>query len=340
MKKVAIVGIRGYSGLELFRIFYYHPEVEVTKIYATSHYGEKLSEHFPQLEGLTDLTISEFNEEEIMAECDAVFFATSAGVSQKLALTFIDNNFPVIDLSGDFRLADLEIYNKWYKNTNLKNEYLLSAQYNLADIGQAKANYIANPGCYATATLLALYPLVKNKMIDLDSIIVDAKSGLSGAGKGLSDASHFVNVVGNVSMYKINSHQHIPEIAQKLKIWNSNFQALQFSTSLIPVSRGIFVSSYAKVAADFDFETIKNAYEQVYATKNFVRIRRQMPQLSDVIGTNFCDIGLAYNPVTNVLSVVSVIDNLMKGAAGQAVQNFNQLFGYDESLGLKFMPSL
>ncbi|EHE92178.1 N-acetyl-gamma-glutamyl-phosphate reductase [Lactococcus lactis subsp. lactis CNCM I-1631] len=112
MKKVAIVGIRGYSGLELFRIFYYHPEVEVTKIYATSHYGEKLSEHFPQLEGLTDLTISEFNEEEIMAECDAVFFATSAGVSQKLALTFIDNNFPVIDLSGDFRLADLEIYNK------------------------------------------------------------------------------------------------------------------------------------------------------------------------------------------------------------------------------------
>ena len=124
MKKVAIVGIRGYSGLELFRIFYYHPEVEVTKIYATSHYGEKLSEHFPQLEGLTDLTISEFNEEEIMAECDAVFFATSAGVSQKLALTFIDNNFPVIDLSGDFRLADLEIYNKWYKNTNLKNEYL------------------------------------------------------------------------------------------------------------------------------------------------------------------------------------------------------------------------
>src|SRR5574337_1337154 len=225
MKKVAIVGIRGYSGLELFRIFYYHPEVEVTKIYATSHYGEKLSEHFPQLEGLTDLTISEFNEEEIMAECDAVFFATSAGVSQKLALTLIDNNFPVIDLSGDFRLADLEIYNKWYKNTNLKNEYLLSAQYNLADIGQAKANYIANPGCYATATLRALYPLVKNKMIDLDSIIVDAKSGLSGSGKGLSDSSHFVNVVDNMSMYKINSHQHIPEIAQQLKIWNSNFQA-------------------------------------------------------------------------------------------------------------------
>lgn len=182
--------------------------------------------------------------------------------------------------------------------------------------------------------------IIENKMIDLDSIIVDAKSGLSGAGKGLSDASHFVNVVDNMSMYKINSHQHIPEIAQQLKIWNSNFQALQFSTSLIPVSRGIFVSSYAKVAADFDFETIKNAYEQVYATKNFVRIRRQMPQLSDVIGTNFCDIGLAYNPVTNVLSVVSVIDNLMKGAAGQAVQNFNQLFGYDESLGLKFMPSL
>ncbi len=168
-------------------------------------------------------------------------------------------------------------------------------------------------------------------MIDLNSIIVDAKSGLSGAGKTLSESSHFVNVADNMSMYKVNAHQHIPEIAQQLKIWNPNFQALQFSTSLIPVSRGIFVSN-------FDIDQIRRAYVQAFLDKPFVRIRRQMPQLSDVIGTNFCDIGLANNPVTNVLSIVSVIDNLMKGAAGQAVQNFNQLFGYDESLGLNFLP--
>ncbi|ARE28857.1 N-acetyl-gamma-glutamyl-phosphate reductase [Lactococcus cremoris] len=338
MKKIAIVGITGYSGLELLRIFYGHPEVEVAKVCATSHYGEKLSELFPQLENLTDLTVSEFNDEKIMAECDAVFFATSSGVSQNLALAFIDADFPVIDLSGDFRLNKAETYEKWYKNTNVKNEYLLKSEYHLADIGKASGNYIANPGCYATATLLALYPSVKNEMIDLNSIIVDAKSGLSGAGKTLSESSHFVNVADNMSMYKVNAHQHIPEIAQQLKIWNPNFQALQFSTSLIPVSRGIFVSTYAKVISNFDIDQIRRAYVQAFLDKPFVRIRRQMPQLSDVIGTNFCDIGLAYNPVTNVLSIVSVIDNLMKGAAGQAVQNFNQLFGYDESLGLNFLP--
>lgn len=214
MKKIAIVGIIGYSGLELLRIFYGHPEVEVAKVCATSHYGEKLSELFPQLENLTDLTVSEFNDEKIMAECDAVFFATSSGVSQNLALAFIDADFPVIDLSGDFRLNKVETYEKWYKNTNVKNEYLLKSEYHLADIGKASGNYIANPGCYATATLLALYPSVKNEMIDLNSIIVDAKSGLSGAGKTLSESSHFVNVADNMSMYKVNAHQHIPEISQ------------------------------------------------------------------------------------------------------------------------------
>lgn len=259
-------------------------------------------------------------------------------MSQNLALAFIDADFPVIDLSGDFRLNKVETYEKWYKNTNVKNEYLLKSEYHLADIGKASGNYIANPGCYATATLLALYPSVKNEMIDLNSIIVDAKSGLSGAGKTLSESSHFVNVADNMSMYKVNAHQHIPEIAQQLKIWNPNFQALQFSTSLIPVIRGIFVSTYAKVVSNFDIDQIRRAYVEAFLDKPFVRIRRQMPQLSDVIGTNFCDIGLAYNPVTNVLSIVSVIDNLMKGAAGQAVQNFNQLFGYDESLGLNFLP--
>lgn len=340
MKKIAIVGITGYSGLELFRLLQSHPAVEITKICATSHLGEKMSEVFPQFESLTELTISKFDAQEIMEKCDAVFFATSSGVSKKLALDFIEQDFPVIDLSGDFRLENPEIYKKWYKNTSADIEYLLKAEYHLADIGQAKANYIVNPGCYATATLLALYPLVKNQLIELDSIIVDAKSGLSGAGKSLSVSSHFVNVADNMSMYKINSHQHIPEIAQQLKRWNPNFKALQFSTSLIPVSRGIFVSTYAKVADAVDFAGLQSAYEQAFADKPFVRVRRQMPQLSEVIGTNFCDIGLAYNPVTNVVTVVSVIDNLMKGAAGQAVQNFNQLFGYEENLGLDFMPSL
>ncbi|QDK71223.1 N-acetyl-gamma-glutamyl-phosphate reductase [Lactococcus protaetiae] len=340
MKKIAIVGITGYSGLECFRLLYYHPEVEVAKVYATSHCGEKLADVFPQFDGLTDLVIENFDRQEVTEQCDAIFFATSSGVSKELALSFIEQNFPVIDLSGDFRIKNPETYKKWYKNASVNIEYLFKVQYNLADLGKATKPYIANPGCYATATLLALAPLVQQNLIELDSIIVDAKSGLSGAGKSLSEASHFVNVSDNMSMYKVNMHQHIPEIAQQLKVWNSDFHALQFTTSLIPVTRGIFVSSYAKLSTGVRFEQVCEAYKKCFANKTFVRIRRQMPQLSDVIGTNFCDIGLAYNSVTNVLTVVSVIDNLMKGAAGQAVQNFNQLFGYDDCLGLKFMPQI
>ncbi len=340
MIKISIVGITGYSGLELFRLLYAHPEADLVKICATTHIGEKFDEVFPQFTGLSKLTITAFDADEIMAESDVVFFATSATVSSRLALPFINANFPVIDLSGDFRLKAPSVYEKWYKNTPVKSEYLLKAQYNLADLSQATEKYIANPGCYATATLLALAPLVQQHLIDLDSIIVDAKSGLSGAGKKLTDSSHFVNVSDNMSMYKINAHQHIPEIAQQLKLWNPDFQALQFSTSLIPVTRGIFASCYAKVTENVTIEHIKTAYQQFYADKFFVRIRRELPQLKDVAGTNFCDIGFAYNPTTHILTVVSVIDNLVKGAAGQAVQNFNQLFGLDEKTGLLAAPMI
>lgn len=336
MKKIAIVGITGYSGLELFSLLANHPEVEVTKVCATSNIGAKLSDIVPMYAGLTDLTISEFEPNAVIAECDAVFFATSAGVAKGLAVPLIKANFPVIDLSGDFRLQNPVQYEKWYKNTAVKNEYLSKANYNLADLGKASGSYISNPGCYATATLLALAPLVKNNLIELDSIIVDAKSGLTGAGKKLTDSSHFVNVADNMSMYKVNEHQHIPEIAQQLHAWNPDFNALQFTTSLLPVNRGIFASVYVKLTEDFS--KVEQAYHELYDAKTFVRVRQGLPQVADVTYTNFCDIGFAYNPMTNVLTVVSVIDNLVKGAAGQAIQNFNQLFDFDETLGLNAFP--
>ncbi|MFC4652778.1 N-acetyl-gamma-glutamyl-phosphate reductase [Lactococcus nasutitermitis] len=340
MKKITIVGITGYSGLELFRLLSFHAEAEVVAVCATSHIGEKLADAVPQFEGLTELVISEFDVDLAMKNSDVVFFATSSGVSLKLALPLIEAGFPVIDLSGDFRLKNPDDYEKWYKNTAAENVYLSKAKYNLADLTTATATYIANPGCYATATLLALAPLVQENLIDLTSIIVDAKSGLSGAGKKLTESSHFVDVSDNMSMYKVNQHQHIPEIAQQLHDWNEDFEALQFTTSLIPVTRGIFASSYVKLADSVTFDTVKNAYQKCYENKNFVRIRRQLPQIKDVVGTNFCDIGLVYNEKTNILTIVSVIDNLMKGAAGQAVQNFNQLFGFAETTGLQFMPMI
>lgn len=340
MKKIAIIGITGYSGIELFRLLYYHPEADVVTVCATTHIGEKLGTVFPEIGSLTSLSITDFNADEIMKTCDLVFFSTSAGVSKNLALPFLESNFPVIDLSGDFRLKDPHLYEKWYKNTSATEEQLSKAKYNLADLSDAKGSFTANPGCYATATLLALAPLVQEKLIDLDTIIVDAKSGLSGAGKKLTDRSHFVSVHDNMSMYKMNEHQHIPEMAQQIKLWDSSFRALQFTTSIIPITRGIFVSCYVKLNKEVTLSTIYSAYEKRYDQKPFVRMRQELPQIKDVIGTNFCDIGINYNPTTNVLTIVSVIDNLIKGAAGQAIQNFNQFFGFDETTGLNLMPML
>ena len=200
MIEVTIVGITGYSGLELFRLLSGHPKAKVVKVCATSHLGEKLAEVVPALSGLTDLEITAFDAETVMQASDVCFFATSAGVSKNLALPLIDAKFPVIDLSGDFRLQDPAQYEKWYKNTAANSAYLSKSQYNLADLEIAQTPYIANPGCYATATLLALAPLVKENLIDLTSIVVDAKSGLFGAGKKLKESSHFVNVHDNMSM--------------------------------------------------------------------------------------------------------------------------------------------
>ena len=340
MIKVSIVGITGYSGLELLKLLHFHPKVELVKICATSNIGKKLSDVYAQFEGLSNLTIEEFNAQEIMNSSECVFFATSAGVTSKIALELIEHDFPVIDLSGDFRLKEEQIYEKWYKNTTTKNEYLSKSDYVLADLNQPISKYIANPGCYATATLLALAPLVQNNLVKFDSIVVDAKSGLSGAGKSLTDSSHFVNVQENMTMYKIDGHQHIPEIVQQAQIWNENFGAIQFQTSLIPVTRGIFVAMYAKLSDSVTFDDIKSAYHALYDDKAFVRIRRQMPSLKDVAHTNFCDIGMNFNEETGFLTVVSVIDNLIKGAAGQAVQNFNHLFEFDEKTGLQFLPEI
>ena len=199
---------------------------------------------------------------------------------------------------------------------------------------------IANPGCYATGTLLSLAPLVQQEIIECDSIIVDAKSGLSGAGKNLSESSHFVNSNENMTLYKMNSHQHIPEIMQQLKKWNESIPAIQFSTSLIPVTRGIFITTYARSKEKLTQEKVLNLFQTFYQEKPFVRVQDQdvYPNLHQIVGSNFCDIGVAYNEVTNIITVVTVLDNLVKGAAGQAVHNLNHLAGWPETTGLNLVP--
>lgn len=339
--KVSIIGVTGYSGIELVRILLQHPNVEISSIHSHSQNGKDIDEYLPHLNRLLTLPLEPIDSTKIMEQSDLVFFATPSGISKEIATTFVEADFPVIDLSGDFRLKTDGQYEKWYKNSSAPFEILQNAHYGLADFyAEPTSKLIANPGCYATGTLLSLAPLVQQDIIECDSIIVDAKSGLSGAGKNLSESSHFVNSNENMTLYKMNSHQHIPEIMQQLKKWNENIPAIQFSTSLIPVTRGIFITSYARSKEKLTQEKVLNLFQTFYQEKPFVRVQDQgvYPNLRQIVGSNFCDIGVAYNEVTNIITVVTVLDNLVKGAAGQAVHNLNHLAGWPETTGLNLVP--
>ena len=328
--KVSIIGVTGYSGIELVRILLQHPNVEISSIHSHSQNGKDIDEYLPHLNRLLNLPLEPIDSTKIMEQSDLVFFATPSGISKEIATTFVEADFPVIDLSGDFRLK-----------TDGQYEILQNAHYGLADFyAEPTSKLIANPGCYATGTLLSLAPLVQQEIIECDSIIVDAKSGLSGAGKNLSESSHFVNSNENMTLYKMNSHQHIPEIMQQLKKWNENIPAIQFSTSLIPVTRGIFITTYARSKEKLTQEKVLNLFQTFYQEKPFVRVQDQdvYPNLHQIVGSNFCDIGVAYNEVTNIITVVTVLDNLVKGAAGQAVHNLNHLAGWPETTGLNLVP--
>lgn len=337
--KVSIVGITGYSGFELVKILNNHKKVTIASIYATKDISRRLSDIYPYLSGICDLVIEAFDAKTIMAVSDLVFFATPSGIASQLAAPFVAADFPVIDLSGDHRLP-ADVYEKWYHKTPVSDAVLSQFTYALTEWTDLKGKrFVSNPGCYATATELALLPLLKADVIEEDAIIVDAKSGLTGAGKALSEASHFVNVHDNYVTYKLNHHQHIPEIVQMLQEVNPKVPYIQFSTSLLPVNRGIMATSYVKLKKPLSKAELDAIYQAAYEDKPFVRVQEDLPELHNVIGSNFTDIGFLYNEVTNVLTVVSVIDNLMKGAAGQAVQNLNAMMGWDETEGLLVSPS-
>lgn len=339
--KVSIIGATGYSGFELLRYLRTHPLVEVVSIHSYSVNKQSIDQVVPHIKNVISLPIEEINSKDIMAKSELVFLATPSGISKELAIPFIEADFPIIDLSGDFRLKEVESYEKWYGKTSLPKEIVSLFDYGLGEFREnSTAHFIANPGCYATATELSLAPLVVKNQIELDSIIVDAKSGLSGAGKGFSESTHFSTANDNMRLYKMNSHQHIPEIIQQLKKWQPRVEAIQFSTSLIPVTRGIFVTTYAKLKQPQSNKELVSLYKNFYYGKPFIRIQEidHYPSLKQVIGSNNCDIGIAYNKKTNIVTVVTVIDNLGKGAAGQAIQNLNILAGYPETTGLDLLP--
>lgn len=340
--KVSVIGTTGYGGIELLRILHTHPSFQIHSIHSTKN-EVHIWDEYPHLYDILDKKIVTVDYDQIAEECDLVFLATPSGVSSRLMEEFAERDIKVIDLSGDLRLKNENDYLQWYKKDPAKLSIVQQAVYGLSEWNREDiitARWIANPGCYPTAALLGLAPVVMNKLIELNSIIIDAKSGVSGAGRGLSRGSMYAEVNENFRIYKVNEHQHTPEIEQQLKEWDENIGPITFSTHLLPMTRGIMATIYVQLKEDWKTEQLIHLYKEVYHNKPFVRIRPvgTYPSVKEVAGSNYCDIGLNVDERTGRLTIVSVIDNLMKGAAGQAVQNANLMYGFDETLGLTFLP--
>ena len=341
--KVAIIGATGYGGIELIRLLHHHPYFSIASLHSFSQVGEEITSAYPHLRNFLVHTLQEIDVDVIAKEASIVFLATPTGVSTELTPRLLAAGLKVVDLSGDFRILNASTYETWYKKPAAKEEVLQKAVYGLSEWSKGeiqRAELVANPGCFATAALLAAAPLMLSGIIEEDSLIIDAKSGVSGAGKTPTTRAHFPELYDNFHIYKVNEHQHIPEIEQMLVKWSEYAKPITFSTHLIPISRGIMVTLYAKAKRDIQVQMLQKLYEETYDHAPFVRIRTkgEFPSPKEVRGSNYCDIGTAYDERTGRITVVSVIDNMMKGAAGQAVQNANLLAGLEETAGLQYVP--
>ncbi|ULT57925.1 N-acetyl-gamma-glutamyl-phosphate reductase [Neobacillus drentensis] len=341
--KAAIIGGTGYGSIELVRLINKHPYLEIGSVVSNSQAGVNFSDVYPHLSDVVVQPLETFNTKRLSEENDIVFLATPSGVSSKLVPQLLDEGIKCIDLSGDFRLRSAEDYETWYQHSSPEEEYLKQAVYGLSEIYKEEikeATLIANPGCYPTATNLGLLPIMKSKLADENSIIIDAKSGVSGAGRGLSLTSHYSEINENTKAYKLGKHQHIPEIEQVLTDESGNPITVTFTTHLVPMTRGIMSTMYVNLKEKISTQKVIDLYKQFYQECHFIRVRPEgnIPATKEVMGSNFCDIGLHVDERTNRLTIISVIDNLVKGAAGQAIQNANLMNGWDEQTGLTDIP--
>ncbi|MCP3030951.1 N-acetyl-gamma-glutamyl-phosphate reductase [Halobacillus sp. A1] len=339
---IGIIGATGYGGVELFRLLYNHPEVKTINLYSSSQSGESIQEIYSHLNN-EEYVLKDLDTEVMKQQLDVIFLATPAGVSSELTPQLAGGKGVVIDLSGDLRLNSPEEYAAWYKKSPASEEVLKQSVYGLAEWNKEaiqSAKIVANPGCYPTAALIGLGPIVHERLADPSRIIIDAKSGVSGAGKNSNHVTHFANTQENFRIYKVNQHQHIPEIEQQLGNWNEETEPITFSTHLVPMTRGIMATMYVELNNVLSLEELVGLYQTAYKDHPFVRVRRagDFPCTRDVYASNYCDIGLALDERTGRLTIVAVIDNLMKGAASQAVQNMNLTQGIDETTGLMQVP--
>ena len=340
--KVSVIGATGYAGAELLGILARHDKTQVVHITSESHTGKKIAELYPQLTGIYDLSLESMdNIAAIGADSDFVFVALPHGHAMKVGLALKDMPTRIIDLGADYRFSDTAVYEQWYhvEHTHKDAERV----YGLAELYREKirhAKIIGNAGCFTTASILALAPLAKHRLIELNSVIVDAKSGVSGAGRSPKQANHFPELYENFKAYSATRHRHTPEIEQALTDFSGEKAVINFTPHLVPMSRGIHATCYANLRARVDAAAVTAAFEDMYANEYFIRLFGEGGYVAtkNVRGSNFCDLAWHIDERTSRVIVLSVIDNLVKGAAGQAVQNYNIACGFDEKQGLLVAP--
>jgi len=339
--RFGILGATGYTGGELIRLLLNHPYGEITYITADRYAGKQIGEVFPQFRTVLDLSCKELIVEEVIEECDLVFSALPHGLSMKFVGELIKAGKKVVDLSADYRLDDSEIYQAWYGLEHRTPELLSQAVYGLPEINREKiksASLVANPGCYPTSIILALYPLLKAQIIEKEGIIADSKSGVSGAGRALSLNSLFCEVEGGLHPYQLGGvHRHLPEIEQELSKAAGEQVVITFTPHLIPMNRGILSTIYLQPKAGITEEKVRTVLMEFYEQEPFVHIlpAGEFPQTKALVGTNYCFLSVHWDSRTKRLILCSAIDNLTKGASGQAVQNANLLLGCPEKAGLE-----
>ena len=343
MIKAGIIGATGYAGGELVRILTGHKDAEIKWYGSRSYIDRKYAEVYQNMFQIVDAVCMDDNMKELASQVDVIFTATPQGLCASLVNEEILSKTKIIDLSADFRLKDVKVYEEWYKIQHKAPQFIEEAVYGLCEINREdvrKARLVANPGCYTTCSILTAYPLAKEGLIDMSTLIIDAKSGTSGAGRGAKLPNLFCEVNENIKAYGVATHRHTPEIEEQLGYAAGEKVVLNFTPHLVPMNRGILATEYAKLTKDVSWEDVKAVYDKYYASEKFVRVldRDVCPETKWVEGSNYVDIGFKIDPRTNRIIMMGAIDNLVKGAAGQAVQNMNLMFGLEESEGLDLVP--
>ena len=343
MIKVGIIGATGYAGGELVRILSGHKDAEIKWYGSRSYIDRKYADVYRNMFQIVDAVCMDDNMEELASQVDVIFTATPQGLCATLVNEEILSKTKIIDLSADFRLKDVKVYEEWYKIEHKAPRFLEEAVYGLCEVNRESvrnARLVANPGCYTTCSILTAYPLAKEGLIDMSTLIIDAKSGTSGAGRGAKVPNLFCEVNENIKAYGVASHRHTPEIEEQLGYAAGEQVTLSFTPHLVPMNRGILATEYAKLTKDVSWEDVKAVYDKYYGDEKFIRVldKDVCPETKWVEGSNYVDIGFKIDPRTNRIIMMGVIDNLVKGAAGQAVQNMNLMFGLEESEGLELVP--